>query len=119
LAACKLAGAAPIFGRLTEGQDLDGYVLSANVRRRNLDKGQQAMAIALAYPDPAKLRRKGSGLPDLGKTEQNRLSMARTVLRDRDAERLRADKAGGDPPVERASIRRLSRRESRRAGVLG
>jgi hypothetical protein len=47
------------------------------------------MVVAIIYPDPAKLRRKGSGLPDLGKTEQNRLSYARTVLRDRDDQKRR------------------------------
>lgn len=32
--------------------DPTAYVLSANVHRRHLTKGQQAMAVALAYPEP-------------------------------------------------------------------
>ena len=33
------------------------YILSANVHRRHLNKGQQAMVTAMAYPDPEKCGR--------------------------------------------------------------
>jgi hypothetical protein len=45
-------------------------------------KGQQAMAYAMVYPEPAKLKRAGSletKHPDIHKT---RFSQARTVLRE-------------------------------------
>ena len=50
LSACKLAGITPRT-RILE-TDPTAYVLSANVHRRHLTKGQQAMATALAYPEP-------------------------------------------------------------------
>jgi len=50
LAACKLAEVEPHY-RVLES-DPTAYVLSANVHRRHLTKGQQAMATALAYPEP-------------------------------------------------------------------
>lgn len=49
LAACKLAGVTPQYRVLDA--DPTAYVLSANVHRRHLTKGQQAMAVALAYPE--------------------------------------------------------------------
>ncbi len=45
LAACRRAGVEPAFTTL-DGQDPVSYVLSANVNRRNLSKGQRAMAVA-------------------------------------------------------------------------
>lgn len=65
--------------------DAGALILSANIARRHLDKGQQAIAIAMLYPEPEKGGR--------GKTAQisketlgfstMRLSQARTILRDR------------------------------------
>lgn len=52
LAACRLAKINPHY-RVLES-DPTAYVLSANVHRRHLTKGQQAMATALAYPDKEK-----------------------------------------------------------------
>lgn len=45
LAACRLAGVEPTFTSLN-GYEPKAYILSANVARRNLNKGQRAMAIA-------------------------------------------------------------------------
>lgn len=45
LAACRMAGVEPAFTNLN-GTDPVAYVLSANVARRNLTKGQRAMAVA-------------------------------------------------------------------------
>src|SRR5271155_5626926 len=50
LAACKLAGVKPTFEKLN-GQDPLAYIVSANLARRNLTKGQQAMAYAKIYPE--------------------------------------------------------------------
>jgi hypothetical protein len=49
LKACRLAGVEPQF--VTTDQDPIAYILGANVNRRHLGKGQQAMAIAMAYPE--------------------------------------------------------------------
>ena len=45
--------------------DPTAYVLSANVHRRHLTKGQQAMAIALIYPDEFERGRGKKGKLDL------------------------------------------------------
>lgn len=52
LAACKLAKIEPTFEPLGD-RDPVALILSANVHRRHLSKGQQAMAYAQAYPDDA------------------------------------------------------------------
>jgi hypothetical protein len=58
-------------------------VVSANLVRRDMTKGQKAMALAMIYPDPAKLKRSGGG--SVASTEHGvsaeRLSHARTVLK--------------------------------------
>ena len=79
--ACRIAGVVP---RLVElnGQDPVAYVLSSNVARRHLTKGQRAIATAMLYPNAAKLKRKGSRsgeIPD--QLDAGYLSHARTVLR--------------------------------------
>ncbi len=55
--------------------------------RRHMTTGQKATAVAKMLPDVAKLKRKDSGYPDIGrsgetskKTNKNLLSMARTIL---------------------------------------
>jgi hypothetical protein len=50
LKACKMAGVEPRFEKLN-GQDPLAYIVSVNLRRRNLTKGQQAMALAMIYPE--------------------------------------------------------------------
>lgn len=47
-AACKIAGVEPTTRQL-EG-DPTAYVLSANIHRRHMTKGQRAMAVAMIYP---------------------------------------------------------------------
>jgi hypothetical protein len=49
LKACARAGVQPTF--MTTDVDPVAYILSANVLRRHLSKGQQAMAYAIAYPE--------------------------------------------------------------------
>ncbi len=49
LAACKMAEVIPSHRILTT--DPTAYILSANVHRRHLNKGQQAMVTAMAYPE--------------------------------------------------------------------
>jgi hypothetical protein len=86
LAACQIAGVEPQFATL-KGQDPRAYIVSANLERRNLTKGQQAMALAMLYPIPEKGGRgKLSDFPDslsgISKGHaKDLLSQARIVLR--------------------------------------
>jgi hypothetical protein len=43
------------------GQDPAAYILSANINRRHMTKSQRAMAVAMVFPEPQKLKRKGTG----------------------------------------------------------
>ena len=45
-AACKLAGVEPTVRHL-DGEDPTAFVLSANIHRRHMTKGQRAMAVAM------------------------------------------------------------------------
>ena len=63
--------------------DAAAFIVSANLERRNLSKGQQAMALALIYPKPARGRgnkdeaRKGA---ETASFQYRRVQEARTVL---------------------------------------
>lgn len=59
--------------------DPTAYVLSANVHRRHLTKGQQAMATALAYPESEQGKRKTSLLNN--EVSGGYIRQARFVLR--------------------------------------
>jgi ParB-like nuclease domain len=79
--ACEIAGIEPATV-LFEGDDPRSYIIASNIARRHMSKGQQAMAVAMMYPEPAKTKRKGSGSlepKELG-ISGARLSQARTVL---------------------------------------
>jgi len=78
LAACKLAKVEPRFEKLNR-QDAKAFIVSANSERRNLSKGQQAMAFAFMYP-PEKGGRGKKAVVTTGFSRE-RLSWARTVLR--------------------------------------
>ena len=68
------------FGRIFVGRDPLAYIVSANLARRNLTKGQQAMALAMIYPDPEKGGRGKNSKLKLPFSLM-RLSQARSVLR--------------------------------------
>ncbi len=51
--ACKIAGVVPDVRELN-GEDPKAFVISANIHRRHMTKGQRAMAVAKIYPDPEK-----------------------------------------------------------------
>ena len=48
--------------------------------RRHMTAGQRAMAVAWIYPEPQKVRRKGSSPLEIKGLNAGRLSQARTVL---------------------------------------
>src|SRR5882672_1446759 len=50
LAACKQAGVKPTFRKLN-GEDQKAFILSVNINRRHMTKGQRAIAVAMIYPD--------------------------------------------------------------------
>jgi hypothetical protein len=50
LAACKLANVEPRFAKLPAGSDPLAYIESMDTRR-NVSKGQRAMATAMRYPE--------------------------------------------------------------------
>ena len=84
LAACKIAQVEPRFEQLN-GRDPLAYIVSANLARRNLTKGQQAMALAMIYPDPEKGGRakKSNAINSAVSAgfSSRRLNAARSVLR--------------------------------------
>ena len=82
LAACKLAGVEPTFEQLN-GRDPIAFIASANLKRRNLSKGQQAIAMAMLYPEPEKGGRgkKSERVAETTTFSLSRLTQARAVLR--------------------------------------
>ena len=52
-AACKIAGVESTTRELN-GEDPAAFVLSANIDRRHMTKGQRAMVLAMIYPKRAK-----------------------------------------------------------------
>ena len=83
LAACKIAEVEPRFEKLGERNPI-ALILSTNVKRRNLSRGQQVMAVAMAYPEPEKGGRgKKSAATNCSPGERffrSHLSEARAVL---------------------------------------
>ena len=79
--ACKLAGVVPQTRGVT-GDDLKAFVISANIRRRHMTKGQQAMAVAMIYPEPEDRGRgkKGSVAERFPEISKGKVSEARFVL---------------------------------------
>jgi hypothetical protein len=61
-----------------DGQDPVAYVLSSNVNRRHMTKGQRAMAVAMVCKETLQSTRKVAG--EAGLSHQ-RIHHARTVLR--------------------------------------
>lgn len=76
--ACQRAGVEPEVEHLN-GQDVTAYIISTNINRRHLSKGQRAMATAKIYPEPEKGGR-GKNCSVAEGFSKNHLSKARTVL---------------------------------------
>jgi len=79
-AACHMIGLVPDVMELN-GQDPAAYIVSTNVKRRHLNKGQCAMWVALIFPEPTKYKRGGADSSVSEELTGARLSYARTVLR--------------------------------------
>ncbi|HYM25282.1 MAG TPA: hypothetical protein VEU08_18825 [Vicinamibacterales bacterium] len=81
LRACEIAGVEPTFSQLN-GQDARAFIVSANLTRRNLSKGQQAMALAFIYPQPERggRGRKAENSKETLGFSTMRLSQARSIL---------------------------------------
>lgn len=81
LAACRLAGVEPRFTTLN-GHDPVAYILSANVARRNLSKGQRAMAVAklVLLSNTALTRERRSELASHGGLSEAQIAFARVVI---------------------------------------
>lgn len=79
LAACRQAGVEPTWVELPADTDPAGYIISSNIARRHMTKGQQAMAVAMVYPLPAKGGR-GKNAFILKEFSDGHLSRARFVL---------------------------------------
>ncbi len=71
----------PRVGQARYGQDPKAFVISANIHRRHMTKGQRAMAVAKIYPEPEKGGRgkKSVKITEFG-FDSSYLSHARTVL---------------------------------------
>ena len=80
LRACEIAGVEPTYQQLN-GHDAAAFIVSANLERRNLSKGQQAMALAMIYPEPSKGGRGKKNHLETKGFSAARLSQARSVLR--------------------------------------
>ena len=76
-AACRIAGVEPSIRKLN-GEDPDAYVLSANVHRRHMTKGQRAMAVAMIYPEGEQGKRSTS--LKINEVSGGYIRQARTVL---------------------------------------
>lgn len=78
-AACDRAGVEPDT-RMLNGEDPTAYVLSANIHRRHMTKGQRAMAVAMVYPETRQGKKDTS--PALGEVGREYLRKARAILSD-------------------------------------
>lgn len=82
LRACEIANVQPKFDEF-DGESVEAYIVSANLSRRNLTKGQQAMAMAFIYPEASEGGRGKKKKVDVSSTlfSQKRLQLARRILR--------------------------------------
>jgi hypothetical protein len=82
LAACEIADVEPRFETFDGDEDaIIALIISRNVRRRHLSKGQQAMAVAFAYPEGEQGKRTSLFNKEVEGVNSGYLSKARTVFR--------------------------------------
>lgn len=75
LKACAIAGVEPRIERLAEGIDEVAYIICANIEHRHLNKGQQAVALALAHPDAS-----GRALSAHSRIHKTQIAEAREII---------------------------------------
>lgn len=75
--ACRVAGVAPAV-RYLNGEDPTAFVLSSNIHRRHMTKGQRAMAVAMILPE--KQQGKKGTSEKISEVSGRYVNMARTVL---------------------------------------
>ena len=108
LAACRIAGVDPTYTSLN-GTDPVAYILSANVARRNLTKGQRAMAIAqMGALSQSSLRE----IETEHGISNSRLAYASTVLRH--ARELADQVMAGTTSLDEAYAKARQRKEDKK-----
>jgi ParB-like chromosome segregation protein Spo0J len=100
LKACIMAGVEPRFERRPEGEDPIKFILSKNVERRHLNKGQQAIALVLSQPETQQGKRTDlEPKVQSSRIRSSTLSEAREIIAHQDlAERVMA----GSLPLDHA-----------------
>jgi hypothetical protein len=73
--ACRLAKVDPVE---FDGADVDAFIVSENINRRHMTKGQKAMAVAVLYPDSQQGKRTSLKINEVS---GGYVRQARTVLR--------------------------------------
>lgn len=82
--ACKRAGVSPVIQELEGKADPVAFIISSNVNRRHMTKGQRAMAVAMIRPDAehgGPRKRGASSETKLDGLSATRISYARAVLK--------------------------------------
>jgi ParB-like chromosome segregation protein Spo0J len=79
LAACALAKVEPPITYF-EGSDPAAFIISENVNRRHMTKGQCAMAVAMIYPEAEAKGGRGKTSAKISEVSDRYIGMARTVL---------------------------------------
>lgn len=77
--ACRVAGVAPHVRQLV-GEDPTAFVMSSNIHRRHMTKGQRAMAVAMIYPEAEAKGGRGKTSAKISEVSDRYIGMARTVL---------------------------------------
>ena len=115
LAACKIISYEPEVIEL-DG-DIDAYIISSNINRRHMTKGQKAMAVAMIYPDAEHGGARDKGVSSLkNKLEFNKgyISQARTILKY--AIDLSENVLSGSKPLSEAYKKALERKMAAEKG---
>ncbi|KWO55947.1 ParB/RepB/Spo0J family partition protein [Burkholderia territorii] len=108
LAACKLAGVAPVYTML-EG-DADAWIADSNLERRDLTKGQKAMLIAVRFPGATNKGGRGhkKTTEETSEVSAKRVSQARAVYHycPEMVDAVIAGETGLDEAYTQANLRR-------------
>jgi hypothetical protein len=111
-AACQMAGVDPRFDVLN-GQDPVAYILSSNIKRRHMNAGQRAMAIAasVSVSDTKISRERRDELAKLADAGSGKVGQAFMILRWR--EDLVSDVIAGVETLDAAYTKAKARKEGK------